>query len=576
MIRSSLCLISAVSLVGFGSLPLLAVEEVQPTPSSDGIAASVAPVAGGEMSVPGGLSSAEVSNPGHGADSSPAGCPKKKAAPSAGAVRNDVPALTLDDAIQRAMSFNATLQKARRELERLAGVTVETRARALPSVSVQSTLTASDQYLTKARLDGAASVQPPPAPSAGATSAPVPIRRTMPSNEQWQVEVRVEKVLFDAGGTRARIKGAKLTQEAAWFAWQEAVHQTVYDVRTAFYKVLLTRSLIGVQEQNVGLLEEELENQKRRFEAGTVPRFNVLRAEVELSNARPDLIRARNNYRLAQQQLARLLAMDDFSNPKLEVRGFEAVGGLDGTVREVALDASLQTAHARRPLIKRLDDLVSAEKAGITAARSGLFPQVSAYAGYGYYKEQYILNDWGATDGGYNAGIVGSWNVFDGLATQGKLNQAHARHSSAMLDLEDARRQVDLEVRNAYSRLLEAVELMESQRKAIEQAEESLRLANSRFDAGAGTQLDVLQAQVALTRARSIELQSRSDYNNALAELDRATGQAVQMSDAPMALTAAVVPLTGRVTEAKQTSPASKEKPEMTPAKSRAASTPRK
>ena len=97
---------------------------------------------------------------------------------------------------------------------------------------------------------------------------------------------------------------------AAYYAFRNVIDQIVSTVRQQFYLVQLDRALIGVQEESVRLLESQLQDQQNRFEAGTVPRFNVLQAQVALSNQIPQLITARNNYRIAQLQLAKTLGLD--------------------------------------------------------------------------------------------------------------------------------------------------------------------------------------------------------------------------------------------------------------------------
>ena len=93
--------------------------------------------------------------------------------------------------------------------------------------------------------------------------------------------------------------------DASLYALRDTIDQVIATVRQQFYQVILNKALIGVQEESVHLLEAQLKDQQNRFEAGTVPRFNVLQAEVALANQQPALITARNNYRIAQLQLAK-------------------------------------------------------------------------------------------------------------------------------------------------------------------------------------------------------------------------------------------------------------------------------
>jgi outer membrane protein TolC len=117
-----------------------------------------------------------------------------------------------------------------------------------------------------------------------------------------------------------------------------------------------------------------------------------------------------------------------------------------------------------------------------------------------------------------------SWNFFDGLLTHGKVLQAKAQADKARTDLTDQSRQIELAVRTAYSDFIEARETLESQDKVQEEADEALREARARAEAGTGTQLDVLDAETSLTQARTTQIQAQHDYMTARARLDRAIG----------------------------------------------------
>ncbi len=262
---------------------------------------------------------------------------------------------------------------------------------------------------------------------------------------------------------------------------------------------------------------------RHRFDVGDVPRFNVLRAEVELANAKPPLIRAQNDLRLAKETLVKLLAIDTVD----QQRGFTPItftGQLAYETRQWELSQALQEALAKRPELQQAEKTTGVTMEDIRTAQAGNRPQISIFGGYQIYNSTY------SGDTAYENWIVGaqaSWNIFDGMLTRGKVSEARARREQAMFDLADTRRAIELEVRQAYSDYLQAVELLEAQKKTVEEAEESLRLAVVRFRAGRGTQLDVLSAQTALTEARSDEVQALYDYNVANATLERATGNSV-------------------------------------------------
>lgn len=437
--------------------------------------------------------------------------------------------LNLNQAVARALEKNPDLLKAKAEIERLAGVTYEVRAGALPRLTLNSSFTETDDYLLGGGSAGSGGSSSASGLEGSSGQGSI---RTQPTSEQWQIGVRLSKVLYNGGGTRALIAQAKIGEEAGFYQLQEVILDVIFNVRSNFYQVLVNRWRIAVEQQNVQLLEAELDRQKKFLEAGTVARFNVLRSEVALSNARPQLIEAQNQYRISLRQLAKLLAVNSSENEDFNDNSLEAVGSLEIPPRQLNLKEMLHTAFRTRPSLHVADLGVSSELAGIRVARSGYYPRLEAFVDYGYSHDTF-KNDLGSSDGGYTAGILGNWNIWDGLETKGRVDQAKAQWKSAVINKEDVNRGIDLEVRTAYSRFIEAAQLVDSQKGNISLAEESIRLAQSRFDAGAGTQLEILDAQTELNRSRLIELQARYRYNVALAEAARSTGQDAFFSKKP-------------------------------------------
>ncbi|HZQ46847.1 MAG TPA: TolC family protein, partial [Verrucomicrobiae bacterium] len=153
-------------------------------------------------------------------------------------------------------------------------------------------------------------------------------------------------------------------------------------------------------------------------------------------------------------------------------------------------------------------------------------PTVSLFAGYNWFNAQFTAPVTLDHDiRGWNAGAQLSWNIFDGLATHGKVVQAKALHDKSQTDLANESRQVELEVRTAYSQFIEAREVLDSQEKVQEEADEALREAKTRAEAGTGTQLDVLDAETSLTQARTTQIQALHDYDTARSKLQRAIGE---------------------------------------------------
>ena len=176
----------------------------------------------------------------------------------------------------------------------------------------------------------------------------------------------------------------------------------------------------------------------------------------------------------------------------------------------------------RRPFLKQQRANILVQVQQLRGAFAGIQPSLSLNGGYAFESSQFSdkLRDVAT---GWFFGITGSWAIFDGLETVGLVKSARATLSQAKITYDDAVRQVELEIQQAYSNLQQDRELYASQSKNVDQAREALRLASARLGVGAGVQLDVLNAQLALTQAQSTRLSALAAYNSDLAEFDRAT-----------------------------------------------------
>ncbi|MGZ5002399.1 MAG: TolC family protein [Chthoniobacterales bacterium] len=419
-----------------------------------------------------------------------------------------VPRFTLNEAILTALQRNPDIQRARQEIERTKGLYIEMRAAILPQVNATGIYTNTDPHLE----------------SLGRFSGPVGAT-TFTSENTYSITLEANQVIFAGGRIVSEIRSADFQRDSSYYLFRNAIDQVIATTRQQFYLVLLDRALIGVQEESVKLLESQLQDQQNRFEAGTVPRFNVLQAQVALSNQFPQLILARNNYRIAQLQLAKTLGLN--YDPRIGEAPLEAIGELVYIPRDTPLPQAIQVAKANRPFLKAQKATVLSNHAQVGVARSGWFPEIHATAAEDVRSNPFSA-DIRDVRNGYVFGGTGQWAVWDWGATYGRVKQARAILEESKITLDDFGRQVELEVQQAYSNLIQSRELIKSQEKNVEQANESLRLASARLGAGAGTQLEVLDARTQLTTAQSTQLQALYAYNAAVAEFDRATATEVK------------------------------------------------
>ena len=434
--------------------------------------------------------------------------------PITAAITNAVPLpsqpLTLDQALEFALSHNVTLRKGRQDLEEAQGLAIQQRAARLPRLAT----TGGYQQLDESRIE---KVQ---------FSAAQPATPFL-NNQSWNANLVVTQPIYAGGKYNSMARSSRLTREAALALYQALVANTLLEVRTAYSDVLLAVEQIVVQEASKKLLERELETARRSLEAGTVPKFNVLRAEVELANALPPLIRARNQERIFRNTLALLLGCDIPADSGVDIP-LRTADSLKAEPFEVSVGAALNAAWVHRPEIKAAQSASQLRHEEVLQTRADLLPSVSGIAGYGVQNRNFV-RDLDRTLDGWTVGVQANWLLFDFGQTQAKVNMARAREERARLEVEDVRRRIELEVRTAFSLFTESKEVLVSQTRVIEQADEAVRLVTARADAGSSTQLEVLSAQTALKLSRTQYSQALRDYTVARAKLERAMGEGVRL-----------------------------------------------
>ncbi len=405
--------------------------------------------------------------------------------------------LTLQEAITTALKKNPDILAAVQELNTTSGRFISIRSRIIPQVTVKS-----DYGYTSRDLQFVQDL--------GATNI---------NDEQWGVNIEFSQLIYDGGAVVSGMRAAISDEVESYYRLRGIIDRIIFEVKSNFYEVVLNRALIIANQQSVDLLAEQLKDQENRYEAGTVPRFNVLQAEVALANAKPPLIQAENNYRVSMFRLVRLLGMDYPPGFPSEVP-FNLVGKLDYKPRDFNADDAIRSAVTRNPELKAQRQLILGEAARVNQEFAGYLPQISARAAQTNQSDMLTTNLTNMVNGWF-FGVNGSWAVWDGLLTYGNVKTAKARLEQAKINYDNGVREVILRVQQAISNILEAKETVDSQEASVVQGVEALRLAQERLDAGAGTQLDVLNQQTSLLQSQTFLLQAYYSYIVGVAEYDR-------------------------------------------------------
>lgn len=413
----------------------------------------------------------------------------------------DAKKLTIDDAIHTALSKNPEILAAIQQIRLTSGQVIQVRAALLPTIQAGSSYKYQEDDLANPNskiLGGSTGLQS--------------------QTQSWNVVIQVNQSIWSGWKNQANFSAARLASDSAFYALRQTIDKVVADTKNIFFNVIFNRALIRVREESVAVLQTQLQDQQSRFEAGTVPRFNVLQAEVALANAIPPVIQARNALRISQFALVKQLGLNYPSDPSSVP--VDVTGQLDYDPIKINLADAVFSALARNPSLKiqRQNILIGAEN--LKAAMAGFQPTLNATAGWQTFNIP-LSSQLDDTVNGWFLGLTGSWNLFDGLATIGATKSARAALEQSKINYDNAARGVELDVQRAVSNLIEAQEVIDSQRANVVQATEALRLSRERLDAGAGTQLDVLNAQVSLLQAQTTELEGRYRYIIALAEYSR-------------------------------------------------------
>jgi len=475
-----------------------------PSPSAPTPSPSVSPNDAGTVSAPSGLGP-------------PQGFPSPSATPigvraaalgesDLGWSERGAPVFRLDQAVITALRRNPTILSALEEIKRTKGVIIEIRAEALPQIGPSFTYQWTDPNLGS---------------SGGGIVGAGGGAKALRSDIFYNVRITGTQLIFNYSTFRA-IRGTFFQRDSAYFAFRNTVDQTIANVKTQFYQVIVNRELIVVQEESVNLLDSQLKDQQNRFEAGTVPRFNVLQAQVQLYNQIPQLIAARNNHRISVLTLAKTLGLD-FNPARGNAAPLRVTGELPYVPRKIDLLAAIEEGKRNRPFLKQQRANVLNQIEQVHVAIGSWLPTVNANGG-GEWVSSPINSSFGDVSKGWVTTVTGSWPIWDSGSALGKIREQRAILSQQEITYDDDVRQVELEIQQAASNLQQNQETVVATEKNLETAAEALRLAKARLDAGAGVQLDVLNAQTQQTTAQSNYLQALFGYNQSLAELDRATG----------------------------------------------------
>lgn len=412
--------------------------------------------------------------------------------------QNDPQALTMDEAVRMALSGNLTLQTARADAAAANARIGSARSAELPSIAALGVFSNSDAVII---------------PSSAPAVIPGGQGSSRHSMAVGMVAARLN--VYTGGRVHALVSKNEALYDVAVARLGTAETQVSFLTRQAYHSVLLSESLVLTGEKGLDAAEAQFELAKSRFDAGTTARFDVLRAQTQLSEAEQNLIQAKNQVQTARMALNRLLGAPLDKQYKLS-----APVQPEAQTEDIAALVSLADGQRSEILAARAQ--LEAAGTGIKLARSENLPQLELMTAYQVLKENSPLQSSGPI-----LSAMLTVPLFGGGKTHSDAQEARAIVDTARANLDDTRRMVEQEVRQSWLDLQATESIQKTAQSRLALAEEAHDIAVVRYKAGVSTAVEVADAIASLTAARTNMDKAASGHGIAYAALQRALGRSV-------------------------------------------------
>jgi outer membrane protein TolC len=408
--------------------------------------------------------------------------------------------ISLSQALELAKRNNNDLQVSVLQLERSKSVLREAQAAFLPSVDLSADVTNSRSVGSTLAVDQARKNNP----SADIDDAP--------SNTAFSGTAQIRYDLYTSGRRNGAVKEAEERIRLQELDVERQSEEIRLNVAKAYYDLQQADENVRISQSAVENAQASLKDAVALERAGVGTRFDVLRSQVNLANSQQDLTSAFSQQQIARRKLAPLLNLPQ----SVSISAADPVK-LAGLWQQ-PLEQSIVLAYQNRPELQQNLAQRNISEAQRKQALASLGPQVSLVGRYNLLDQ---FDDGTSVSDGYSVGVQATLNLYDGGAAKARAAQSKTNIAIAETQFSEQRNQIRFQVEQAYSTQASNLENVQTSNVALEQAKESLRLARLRFQAGVGTQTDVINALNDLTRSEGNRVKAILDYNRALTELQR-------------------------------------------------------
>ncbi len=394
--------------------------------------------------------------------------------------------LSLKDCLKLTLVNNKTLQRVIQEKEIARGNELSSYSAILPSINLTG------DYLRKDEVGSLGPI-------------------TFGDVDNYSADLVVTQPIFAGGSIIARLNAGKLFSLLTDQTVRAATQDVIYQAEQSYYDVLLNQHLYQISADAVRSAKAHLDDVKQKQQGGVASHFDVLRAEVELSNSQAELIQNKNAINISKTQLLKVMGVSQDSE-------FTLSDELLYVPIEMTMENAVGVAYRNRPDLYERQFDIKYQKELLNIARSQYWPTIS-----GFYDNTWANPDphnsieieWGHA---WQAGLTATLPIFDGFAREGEIIQQKARFKQSQIDLIDAEETALFELTKALLSIENAEELVQSQQLNLTKAKEGSRLAKIGYREGINTQVEVIDAEAALTKAKSFYYQAI--YSHIIAKLD--------------------------------------------------------
>ncbi|HSO19173.1 MAG TPA: TolC family protein [Desulfosarcina sp.] len=423
-------------------------------------------------------------------------------------------ALSLEDAIRVAVANNPDLQMAAARIRQAEALAAKARSAYYPSVNVYTEYlrgNAPSAYLFK-RLDQRA------------------FRFDEDFNdpdvfENYESGVSARWNLYRGGRDELGRRMATTEQTISRLDRQALHNGMVESVIQTYFDVLTAEAFIGIARDAAATVDDQLRVIRLRYREGSALKSDVLSLEVRRAEAQEEEVRSRNRQQLARTALATIMGIGIGRPLELTASAAPALA-VPGQ-----FEAGLAYALTHRPDLRAVREKVRQSRMGVDRAWAGYLPSIDAFGRY-YYDDEDM--DYASDEDNWTAGLMFSWELFQGFATRADVHEARALFDAMLARDRKTALAVELEVKTAYLDLEEAGSRLAVARQRVLKAEESLELVSRQYKGGAATITRYLETEAARNQARLSQAAARYDREKAMAAIARAIGalpQAYPLAD---------------------------------------------